>query len=316
MKKLFQRLLLGIVLGVGVYAVGSIYIGFDKISSSLASFNYWFFVPVLALTLTNYFLRYLKWAFYLRVLKITVPFGQNFTIFLGGLSMVVTPGKIGELLKSYLLKTAQNIPMTRTAPIVMAERITDLIALILLMVTGFFTFRLGLSALLIISSLIILFLIIISSKQLSMSILKTLGHLPLLSRISHRLEEFYDHTAAIFRLGPLAIATFLSIASWSCECIGTYLVLKGFANTQVSILLATFIYSATTLGGLPTPGGIGLTDGGMAFLLNSIGQISIGIAGAATLLIRLCTLWFAVLVGSIALLVFRKKIGFGNDIGN
>ena len=79
MNRLFRRLLLGLAIGVGVYAVGTIVIGVDELGSSLASFSFWLFGPVLGLTLTNYALRYLKWAYYLRCLDLQVPTRRNVT---------------------------------------------------------------------------------------------------------------------------------------------------------------------------------------------------------------------------------------------
>jgi glycosyltransferase 2 family protein len=314
MKKLVKRLLLGLVLGAGVYACGAIYLGFEKLGRSLAAFSYWLFVPVLALTFTNYLLRYVKWTIYLGVLGIQVPLRRNLTIFLGGLSMTVTPGKIGELLKAYLLREAQAVAMARTAPVVMAERITDLLALVLLMLTGFFTFRRFQLVLYLVGGIVAAFLIVVSSRRLSLAVLGMLGRLPGLRRIGDKLLEFYESTAALFRPTPLVTATMLSVAAWSCECFGFYLVLGGFPDTRVPLLLAVFIYSATTLGGVVTPGGIGVTDGGMTALLSYAARFTAATAGAATLLIRLCTLWFAVLVGVVALLVFRRNVGLGSDL--
>lgn len=315
MKKLFKRLLIGLVLGAGVYAGGAIYLGVGKLSASLASFSYFLFLPVLALTFTNYLLRFLKWRLYLRVLAIQVPLGINLAIFLGGLSMTVTPGKIGELLKAYLLRESQGVPMAKTAPIVIAERVTDLLALVLLMAAGFYTFRRFHVVLASVGGMVALFLVVVSSRRLSLALLRLLTRLPGISRLGHKLEEFYESTAVLFRPGPLLASTLLSLAAWACECLGFYLVLGGFAGTSSApLLLAFFIYSATTLGGVVSPGGLGVTDGSMTALLSYTTAFTAATAGAATLLIRLCTLWFAVLVGVVALLVFRKRVGLAGEI--
>lgn len=313
MKKLLQRLLLGLILGVGIYAAGAIYLGVRDLGRSLAAFELWRLAPVLALTFTNYLLRYAKWSLYLRVLGIRVPAGRNLTIFLGGLSMTITPGKVGELLKAYLLRSSQGVPMARAAPVVMAERITDLLALVVLMAAGFFSFRMGEAPLLLAAGLVAMFLAVISSRRLSLRILDLLGRLPLMRRVAPKLRELYEATALLFRPVPLATATLLSLAAWFCECLGFYIVIRGFPGAATSLLLAVFIYSATTIGGLPTPGGLGLTEGGMAALLRYLAGIGTATAGAATLIIRICTLWFAVIVGVIALLLFRRTAGLAED---
>jgi uncharacterized protein (TIRG00374 family) len=313
-RKLFKRLLIGLVLGAGVYACGAIYLGVEQLGHSLALFAHWLFVPVLALTFSNYLLRYLKWTLYLHVLGVHVPLRRNLTIFLGGLSMTVTPGKIGELLKAYLLREAQGVAMARTAPVVIAERVTDLLALVVLMLTGFFTFRRFQLVLYVVGSLVGLFIVVVSSRRLSLWLLRLVGRLPGMRRLGDKLFEFYESTAALFRPSPLCGATILSVAAWFCECLGFYLVLGGFPDTRVPLLLAVFIYSATTLGGVVSPGGLGITDGSMTALLSYAARFTAATAGAATLIIRLCTLWLAVLVGVIALLVFRRNVGLGDEL--
>jgi len=51
----------------------------------------------LGLASANYLLRFLRWAFYLRVLKIDAPGRVSVLVFLSGLAMSITPGKAGEL---------------------------------------------------------------------------------------------------------------------------------------------------------------------------------------------------------------------------
>lgn len=313
--KLLNRIIWTVVLASGLYALLVIYLGVDQLFQAFATFRSWIIFPVLLLTLSNYFLRYLKWSLYLKVLEISVAPLRNLTIFLGGLSMVVTPGKIGELLKSYLLKSSQGIAMGRTMPIVMAERITDLIALLLLMLIGAITFRRGIEIVLFLSGMVALFLVVLSSQRLSLWLLQFLTQLPGLRRIGETLQEFYRSMVVLFRPRPLAIALVLSVAAWFCECLGFYWVVHGFSDgDSLSLPLAVFIYSASTVGGLPTPGGLGLTDGGMTALLLMLSHVSKPTAGAATLMIRMATLWFAVVVGVIALWIFRKQVGLSSTL--
>jgi uncharacterized protein (TIRG00374 family) len=314
MGKLFQRLLLGVVAGAGVYAVATIWLGFKDLGQSLATFRSPLLGPIILLSLTNYGLRYLKWTLYLESLGIRVAASRNVVIFLGGLSMTVTPGKVGELLKSYLLWSAEQVPMTRSAPAVVAERATDLIALLALMALGFIYFRRGGVVLALFGMCLLAAMALLSSRRLAAWVIHLITTLPGLRGARESLLTLYEGTATLFRPRPLIVATVLSLAGWYCECLGTYLVVSGFPGTSVSLMLAAFVYSAATLGGLPTPGGVGLTDGGMAALLHYLGRVELVVAGAATLIVRLSTLWLAVVVGVIALLVFRRRVGLSGDL--
>jgi uncharacterized protein (TIRG00374 family) len=73
--------------------------------------------------------------------------------------------------------------------------------------------------------------------------------------------------------------------------------------------LAILIYAVTTVAGALSflPGGLLVTEAGMTLLLvQSARGVDEPTAVAATLLIRLATLWFAVLIGLIALTALRR----------
>src|SRR5437879_1464363 len=92
---------------------------------------HWVYIPLtLGLELVNYAGRFFKWQYYVKRLKIEISSGESLWIFLAGLTMAITPGKVGELLKSYLLKRSTGVSISRTSPIIVAERLTDGIAML------------------------------------------------------------------------------------------------------------------------------------------------------------------------------------------
>ena len=106
--------------------------------------------------------------------------------------------------------------------------------------------------------------------------------------------------------------TALSVVGWGLECVAFYLVIGGFPEGAPVLLAAAFLYALTTILGAVSflPGGLGVTDGSMAALLVTMGMLPTeSVAVAATCIIRFATLWFAVLVGFVAYLVFRRKYG-------
>lgn len=105
---------------------------------------------------------------------------------------------------------------------------------------------------------------------------------------------------------PLILVTIISVVAWFSECYAFYLVFKGL-NISASLLYSTFVYAFSTLIGAVSmlPGGIGATEGSMTGLLVMM-DIPKHSAVVATLIIRICTLWFAVLVGVLALVLSRK----------
>ena len=73
------------------------------------------------------------------------------------------------------------------------------------------------------------------------------------------------------------------------------------------ILKAVSIYAVSTLVGAATtlPGGLIGTEGSMLALLQQSGMVK-SAASASTVLVRFITLWFAVAIGVVALIVLRR----------
>src|SRR5262249_12534140 len=123
--------------GVLVYAGFVFFRGYQKIADELSRFAWWTFAAALAMTFGNYCLRFLKWEFYLAVLGIRgVPKSDSFLTFLSGFVLTVTPGKVGEVFKSLVLFETHDVAMPKTAPIVVAERLTDLVGVVALVLVG------------------------------------------------------------------------------------------------------------------------------------------------------------------------------------
>ena len=136
-RQLRSRFLLSLTFGIVVLAALFLYGDVTGIADSLADFRWTFLPAILGLTLFNYVVRYLKWEYYLRVADIRgVPRGRSALIFLSGLAMAITPAKVGEWIKSYFLYVDYDVPPSRSAPIVLAERLSDGYAMILLSVGG------------------------------------------------------------------------------------------------------------------------------------------------------------------------------------
>jgi uncharacterized protein (TIRG00374 family) len=245
-----------------------------------------------------------RWDYYLSHIEINLSKKKSFIVFMSGLIMSITPGKIGELLKSYMVKELNGTPISYSAPVVLVERFTDFIAIVILSTYGVFFLKYGISALIINTMLIFCLLFVISYRSVSLEIFKLFHKLPIVSKITYKLEIAYESTHRLMTPKPLILATFVSIAAWFCECYAFYLVFKGF-NLSTSLFYSIFVYAFSTLVGALSmlPGGLGATEASMTGLMILIQGIPKDIAVTATFIIRVCTLWFAVLVGTLALVL-------------
>jgi uncharacterized protein (TIRG00374 family) len=310
MKKLRNRILLGVAGGVLVYVAFSIWADARAVGAALRGFAWSALGIALLLAAANYALRALRWEMYLRVLGLRVPWRDSLLVFLAGFSLTVTPGKLGEVLKSFLLREAHAVPAARTAPIVVAERVTDLVGLLALTAAGAFTFDVDRRFLVAAAALVTGGLAVISVEPLALAFVRAAARLPGLRSRGPKLEEFYRSAAALLRPGPLLAAVVLSTLSWWFECVAFWVIVRGFAGASIELPPATFTYAAMTIAGALSflPGGLGITEGGMLALLTRFGTgTDTAVATAATFITRLCTLWFAVLIGLGALVVFSRR---------
>jgi uncharacterized protein (TIRG00374 family) len=316
-KRLLNRVLLGVAAGVAVYVGFSIWADARAVGAALAGFSWTAAALGLLLAAANYLVRFVRWELYLRLLGVRVPLAESFLIFLAGFSLTVTPGKLGEVLKAFLLRASRGVPAARTAPIVIAERFTDLVGLLALAAVGAFTFDVDRRFLAAAGALIVLGLVVISVEPLALFFVRLAGRLPGLGRRAPKIEEFYRSTAALLRPAPLAAAAVLSVVSWWFECAAFWLIVAGFPGATIGLAPATFIYAAMTIAGALSflPGGLGVTEAGMLALLTQLGTgTGKSVAAAATFITRLCTLWFAVVLGLMALLLFARRRHIAVDL--
>ena len=308
-NKLRTGIIFSLALALIVMTAIALYGDLPHLITAIAHFR-WAFLPViLGLTLFNYFGRFLKWQYYLKRLTITIHWRKSLLIFISGLSMAITPGKVGELLKSYLLKRSTGEPISRTSPIIMAERLTDGIAMIALSSTGLALYRYGWELLVGLLVCVVGGLLVIQNRRLSLALLAFGERVPGISRAAFWLRSFYESSFTLLQWRPLLLAISIGIVSWAGECVALYFVFAGlglgfglelFVKSMFIMGVSSLIGSASGL-----PGGLGTADGSMIGLTRLLLTPSATIGGAATLLIRLCTLWFGLALGVLALLIYR-----------
>jgi uncharacterized protein (TIRG00374 family) len=309
-KRLLGRIILGVAAGVAIYVGFSIWADARSVGRALLDFHWPIAFAALGLAFLNYLVRFVRWHYYLKMLGLAVPVGHSFLVFLAGFSLTVTPGKLGEVVKALLLRESHGIAAARTAPIVIAERFTDLMGLMLLACVGIFSFKADPRFLVVGAVLIGFGLVVVSVEPIALFFLRLSTRIPGVRRLTPKLEEAYRTTATLLRPRPLGLGVVLSIVSWFFECAAFWAVVHGFPGASVNLQAATFIYASMTVAGALSflPGGLGVTEAGMLAML---AELAIGcgrsVAAAATFITRLCTLWFAVLVGIGALLLFARK---------
>ena len=124
-----------ILFAVVVYVIMGVYANFGNLLSAFEKFN-WLFLPLMLILVTlAYFVRFIKWNFFLRNVDVHLPLKENLFVFFSGLSMTITPAKAGEIWKGWLIREINGENLSKTVPVVIVDRVTDVIGLIILSLT-------------------------------------------------------------------------------------------------------------------------------------------------------------------------------------
>lgn len=314
MSKLLRRTLYTLAAGIILYVAGVLWFDVEPLRQTLVGYPWWIFAVALALSMTNYLLRFAKWELSLGWLRVReqapgLTRGRSLLVYLAGLSMSVTPGKVGEVLRSMLLRASDGVPFTRTAPVVVADRLTDLVALVLLAAVGVAERPEYLPVLVVTVVLVVVGAAVLGSPRLLGGALDRMARVPRLVGVVAKARPLVDSSVTLMRLGPLAWLTALSVLGWGLECVGFWLLVGGFSGVEASLRTCTLLWSAGTLVGALSflPGGLGATEGSLVVATTRlVAGATQAIALAASLLGRLATLWFGELVGGVALALFLR----------
>jgi len=302
MRNLQRRLLAGLVFGFLVVLALALLGDLRQIGSNLTGFR-WGLVPLmLACTLFNYALRFVKWHYYLGLIGVEglSPL-RSLRLFVAGFPLAVTPGKVGEALKGVWLHAETGVPTARGVTVVLAERISDGLAVLALSTLGVIAYPRYWPAFAAVLAGLLGLIVISQIRPLALTLIGWMEKLPFLGRYAHHLLEFYESAYLLFRPKPTILAVSLGAIAWLGEGIAMYLVLIGLGIPPgvhtLSIAVFTLAFSTIVGAVSALPGGLGAAEASIAGMLILLMDLSTDTAAAATLIIRFVTLWFAVFLG-------------------
>jgi glycosyltransferase 2 family protein len=224
---------------------------------------------------------------------------------------VIVPAKLGDIYRAYLLRREAGLPASRTFGTVLAERLLDLIVLLLLFIPAVMIslhenlppqLQIGLKITLVavIVGIIGLFMLRIFSTRIGMVVPK-------------RFRGYYDHfqagTLGSFRRVPTLTA--LTVGVWACESLRFFFIalalnLIGGNFTHIFSASLFIALGEALLTAVPfTGGGIGLVEGGMLAML-ALFTSNTSMAAAAIVIDRTISLFSIIVFG---LILFMITIG-------
>ena len=300
--KLDNRLILVLVAAVGIYAIFLFTSDFNIISEKISNFKINYLPLILFLVTASWCPVFIKWHFLLKNCEIDIPLTRSITVFLSGLAFDITPGKLGALMKSQILKTSFNIPRTKTAPIVLVEKVYDLIGAILASIIGIII--LGMDVYLIIIAILVLAMVFffLYYRPASELFFKRVTKTKFFSKYVENISEFDKIVQKSTNVKVATICILLAVTYWFIVSTAVYYTLIGFDINILDYLKVLSIYATSILLGAISfiPGGVGITEGALAGLFTLEG-IDVSTALILSVIIRIFVLWYSVSIGFISL---------------
>jgi uncharacterized protein (TIRG00374 family) len=257
---------------------------------------------LLGLSLLNYAARAVRWRVFSDRLGIEIPWGRSSLYYVAGFSMTVTPGKLGEVLRLWLLNRGHGYRYDHSAGLLVADRLSDAGAMVLLCLAGAATFA-GNAWLLVATAVPVL---AATAVFLRPGILIRIvgwiyGRCRRWPRLFARLRAALRHASRLASWQVYGGTLLLAVFGWLAEVIALDLLLTQL-GAPISLAQAMFVFSFAMLAGAATmlPGGLGGTEVSMVGVLVAMG-VDLEVAIAGTAVIRATTLWFAVALGFVAL---------------
>ena len=313
----FKRLVPGLIFGFIVFLCFSLLGDLRLVSSQVLEFRWVFYPLVFVLTLFNYLLRWVKFHYYLvQIGAGNLPYRESARLFIAGFPLAMTPAKLGEALKGVWIEWKTDQPAAQGIAVVVAERISDAFALLLLSMLGIIAYPHYWPAFTILIIILLSLVVFTQVPVLANVFLDLIGRLPLINRFAGSFRQFYEGSRILFRPGTALTAVALGTASWLGEGIGFYLILIGLdvPGSWQTFSIAVFVlaFSSVIGGASALPGGLGAVETSITGMLALLLGLSFGTAVTATLLIRFATLWFGVSLGLLVWLASPDLLRIGD----
>ena len=257
-----------------------------------------------------YLLRFARWHWLMRQLRVDLPPLFNLRVYLAGLALTSSPGKVGETLRSALLY-GRGVPVAASLGAFLADRAGDVV---------------GIAALGAVAGIVagqrstVLELLAVGLAVGTALAAWAIRH-RMLSRLAYAGRRWprTPRRWLVWAMRPASAWAMLwgrwQFLAYALVAVLAYglqaLVFAAYVSAlgaDVSAAVCVMIFVNAMLLGAASmvPGGLGATEAAIVYQLAEAGM-PVADAVAAAIALRLSTLWFAILLGVVALLSFSRR---------
>ncbi|MGC8537775.1 MAG: lysylphosphatidylglycerol synthase transmembrane domain-containing protein [Candidatus Micrarchaeia archaeon] len=284
-----------VFIGIAIFSKG----GLLEVMGTIEHANVLIYLLAFVFQFLSFFVRFFKWRYYLRILKIKISDVKNFVIYLSLYAMNLTPGRIGRVVSAYTVDRVSNTHFVEILPIVSVDIFTDFLGFVVLsLIFGVLSIA-YLPFILIVDFVILLPFVFVLSPWL----FEVLKRKVLKGKLSEVFalygDEYFASQSKLNTPRVYLLSLLFTVPAYFLTSLSLYLSLRSL-GVDVPLLKSVLVYIVSVLIGIVSfiPGTIGSADVAMVALISSTFGISSSISAAATIMTRLATLWFGVVLGS------------------
>jgi len=317
-KKIFNKGIIILIIAVIFYA-GIIFLADAQlIFQKITQIDYKYFPYIFSILTIQILLSGVKFHRLLQKLKINLPYKESLMIFLGGFTIGITPGGSGALIKSYFLKKKHDKSISSTIPVIIIEKVTDLLGV--LIIIAFFLIWVDFVESKIIlgigSGLFIIFFIIFTNDKIFFYFKGFVSKIKYAKKITKNLDEFKNSFQVLLNpsnfLEPLGITIVIKFM----QVFMVYFIFLSVGINLDFFYTGQIYYTSLLIGFLSLiPAGLIITESSMISLLLRQ-NIDSETATLGVLFVRLVTTWIVVGIGVVVLrsILREKKPGMDKKI--
>lgn len=293
---------------VSIYFVIIFYYNFEKVINTLLQLDLTYFFVFIGLYNFGLFIRTLRWHMLMQGITKKISFKENILYYLSGLSMVLSPGRVGEIIRSPFLKRDHGIPISKSVAVVFIERLYEILAIIIII--GFAILFSDIPKIFVIFPLIIILgvVIILVKKEFFVKILYKLRNVKYIKNFIPDPTESFDTIFLLLKPKFFLKGIVSSFSVAILEAIGIFYLLQSL-NFSFDFLTLTALFHTSSFIAAASmiPAGIGIWEGGFLGLL-VLYKVPEDVAISASLLVRIISTGFFSIIGLICLkIVYSKK---------
>ena len=293
------------LIGAALFVIGAALVagsGNGAILDHLRALGLWPVVGLAGLTIISLTARAARWHALTRELGIRNGWRESVLCYVAGFAFTLTPGRLGESVRLWIIRRGSGARYERTASLLIADRISDALAMVLVAAVAAWTFTTHHSLAVMVSLAVIgITVALVRPALLLTGVTAAYALLRRRPRLFARLRTMIRQTQRLMSGRVFACSTLLVAGGWVAEAVALDWLLRAM-GASIGLLPVAFAFAVALIAGSLSmlPGGLGGTEATLTLLLLSQG-VQLDQAVAAIVVFRLGTLWLTIALAVLAL---------------